>query len=302
MKTQLKIGVVGAGVFGGYHSAKCAANSRIDFMGIYDPNISNARRVARKHNVQTFLHAKDLFDNVDAVIIACPAQYHGQMALQAINAGCHCLVEKPLAASFQEGRKIVELSKKKGVIVQVGHQERFVIQAIGLDRLPESPTYISTQRMSKYSERCTDVSVTLDLMTHDLDLLNMLINSPVKRIRGEARVVRTDCADMAYGILEFENGARAKLEASRVASDYSRTMQLIYPSGVVDIDFINKTLNHNTSFNLNENFGSDPKAIDSLAAATDAFVESILDNKPVVVPAEGGLKALKLALAFDREV
>ena len=302
MKTHLKLGVIGAGVFGGYHSAKCAAHPRIDFIGIYDPDIIKTKLVAQKYDVKQFHSAESLFNKVDAVIIACPARHHADMAIKALKDDCHCLIEKPLAADYKSGQEIVRLARGKGLIVQVGHQERFVLKAIGLDNLPEIPTHIITQRMSKFSQRCIDVSVTLDLMTHDIDLVHMLMTTPLKNFQGDTGIVRSDFADMAYAFLEFENGTKATLEASRVAPEYSRVMQIKYPSGTVHIDFIKKVLRHNTPFNLNENFGNDPKVVDSLGAATHAFVESVLDGKPIMVSGEDGLRALMLALSIDGEV
>lgn len=297
----LKIAVIGAGVFGGYHANKCAAHPRVDFVGIYDPDIDRAKVHADKHGVQAFDNFQAMLAKCQAVIVASPADTHGSMALTALEFGKHCLIEKPVASRLKDAAKIVRLAKEKKLIVQVGHQERFVAKAIGLDRLPQSPSKIISRRMSKYSERGTDVSVSLDLMTHDLDLVLMLMEQLPFKVRGDTRTERSEFPDFAKGDLVFENGSAA-LTASRLEDDFSRTMEITYPSGEVHIDFNAKTLTHTTPFDLNESFGDDPSAKDSLGASSNAFVRAVLDGAPIPVTAQDGYNALKLALAIDGEI
>ena len=301
MNQRLKIAVIGAGVFGGYHANKCAAHPRVDFIGIYDPDNERAKTQALKHGVQAFDDFQAMLAQVQAVVIASPADTHGEMALAALESDKHCLIEKPVAATLKDAARIVELAKENSLTVQVGHQERFVAKAIGLNKLSERPSKIVSRRMSKYSERGTDVSVSLDLMTHDLDLVMMLMGALPKAVRGETRTEKSAAPDVAKGELTFENGT-ATLIASRLEDDFSRTMDITYPSGTVSIDFNAKTLTHDTPFELNENFGDDPAAKDSLGAASNAFIEAVLDGKAVPITAQDGYNALKLALAIDGEI
>jgi len=297
---RLKIAVIGAGVFGGYHANKCAAHPRADFIGIYDHNIGRAKAQAKKHGVKAFDNVQAMLSQTESVIIATPAHTHGTMALTALELGRHCLIEKPIAPSLKEAARFLELAKDKSLIVQIGHQERFVVEAIGLHKLSENPLNIVSHRMSKFSKRGTDVSVTLDLMTHDLDLVLMLMGEIPIEVRGQTRTEKSEHPDFARGELVFENGT-ATLTASRLEDDFSRTMDITYPSGMVKIDFNAKTLTHNTPFDLNADFGEDPSAKDSLGAASNAFIEAVLDGKPVPVTAEDGYNALKLALCIDGE-
>ena len=298
MNQSLKIAVIGAGVFGGYHANKCAEHPGADFVGIYDHNFPRAKTQAEKHGVKAFDNFQAMLAQTEAVIIASPADTHGAMALTALEFGKHCLIEKPITSSLKEAARIVQLAKDKNLIVQIGHQERFVAKAIGLHNLPQSPLNIVARRMSKFSKRGTDVSVTLDLMTHDLDLVLMLMGGLPIEVRGETRIEKSKYPDFARGDLRFENGS-ATLTASRLEDDFSRTMDITYPSGTVSIDFNAKTLTHNTPFDLNADFGQDPDAKDSLGAATNAFIEAVLDGKAVPVTAEDGYNALKLALVID---
>ena len=300
MNKKLKIAVIGAGVFGGYHANKCAAHPRTKFVGIYDPDISRAKLHADKHGVQAFDNFQAMVAQTEAVIVASPADTHGAMALTALEFGRHCLIEKPVASELREAARIVELAKEKNLVVQVGHQERFVAKAIGLHKLPQSPINIVSRRMSKYSERGTDVSVALDLMTHDLDLVLMLMGGLPVKVSGETRIEKSEHPDFSKGELTFENST-ATLIASRLEDDFARAMDIAYPSGEVHIDFNAKTLTHNTPFDLNANFGEDPSAKDSLGAASNAFIEAVLDGSPVPVTAQDGYNALKLALCIDGE-
>ncbi len=298
MSQKLKIGVVGAGVFGGYHANKCAEHPRTDFAGIFDPDRERAEAGAAKHGVKVYHNYANMLADVEAVVVACPAKYHGDMAIKALKAGKHCLIEKPIAPTLGEAGQIVSLAKEKNLVVQIGHQERFVAVAIGLDRIDETPTSITTFRKGPFAERGTDVSVTLDLMTHDLDLVMMLMGGFPDSIEGEVRSVKSEYADISTGNLQFGE-TEVTLMASRLHHEFFRFMEITYPSGVVSIDFNAKTLIHNTPFDLNADFGNDPLAKDSLGAASNAFIEAVLDDKAVPVTAEDGYKALKLALIID---
>jgi len=163
MSRELKIGVVGAGVFGGYHANKCAAHSRVEYVGTYDRSLERAQSIASPRGGRAFRNYGVLLAACDAVIIATPASQHGEMALRALKSGCHTLIEKPIATSRVAAQRCLDAAALNGLVLQVGHQERFVAKAIGLDRISEQPNRIEAKRHSPYSTRGTDVSVTLDL-------------------------------------------------------------------------------------------------------------------------------------------
>lgn len=298
---SVKVGLVGAGVFGGYHANKLAVLDRVDFVGVFDPDISRASELAKKHDVSAFPKAEALFAECEAVVIACPATYHGEMVIAALEAGLHVLVEKPIATDVTQTETIVALAKEYDRIVQVGHQERFVIRAIGLDKVSETPENIIAIRNTLYSIRGTDTSVTLDLMSHDIDLCCMLMKETPKTVSGSSESVKSDTPDRARAELNFVKGS-AILSASRVEDAVTRQMTLKYPSGTVIIDFAAKTLQHNTPFELNADFGTDPSAEDSLGAATQSFISTIFNGTPVSVSAQDGLNAARIALQIDGEV
>ena len=305
MSRKLKIGVVGAGVFGGYHAGKCAAHPRVKYIGTIDRSFKRAESVASPKGGRAFRRFDELLGQCDAVIIAAPASQHGTLALQALNANCHTLIEKPIATSRAQAQLCLNAASRRGLVVQVGHQERFVAKAIGLDRAPEKPLRIEARRHSPYSERGTDVSVTLDLMTHDIDMVLWLMGEDAEKVRGQSVIVRSETSDAALAQLVFSAGT-ARLSASRVETASERVMTLTYPSGTVRIDFNAKTLTQSSSlleagFDLDPNFGDNPLAKDSLGAATDSFVSAILDGTPVEITGGHGLRALDAALKVDGE-
>ena len=301
MDERIKLGVVGAGVFGGYHTGKVASHDGAQLVGIYDPDKARREENSTKFGCKPYGRLARLIADVDGLVIACPASFHAEAALPAIKAGRHVLIEKPIAASAADGQAIVDAALVNNVIVQIGHQERFVMKAIGIDKAPERPTLIRARRMGPYSARGTDVSVTLDLMTHDLDMVLWMMGGQPSKIMGQSIAVRSATPDAAQAVLHFEGGGKAYLEASRVEQGRDRIMEVHYPSGVLKIDFVNKTFEDGTGFGFNPDFGDDPRATDSLGAGTDAFIAAIKNNTAPPVTGRDGLASLIAALEIDGE-
>lgn len=297
MTDCLKIGLIGAGVFAGYHAIKLAAHPRVQFTGVTDVDPSRATKLASLHNIQA-RSLEALLDQSEAVVIATAASSHGPIALKALKAGCHCLIEKPLSTTKEDAEAIAAFSSSENLVVQVGHQERLVLRAIGLDRIKDRPLKIEAIRNSTFSPRGTDTSVTLDLMSHDIDLCTALMGQFPVSLIGQARCVRSNAPDMSQAKINY-GGSTAILESSRVADASERRMKITYRCGIVDIDFNAKTMSHTTSFDLNSDFAGDPRAQDSLGAATDIFVRAVLDKTPVLVTAQEGAIAAITALQID---
>ena len=295
----LKIGVIGAGVFGNYHAGKCANHPRIDFIGIFDPDDERVKKAAAHHKTKAYTNCNKLIKDADAVIVACIARHHGPIALAALRAGKHVLVEKPIAAELESAQTMVRLANEQNLVLQVGHQERFVARAIGLDKAPKKPIHISSIRFGPISERGTDVSVTLDLMSHDIDMALWLIGEKPLQVNGESIKVYSDNPDAARAKLTFTNGVIATMEASRCENERKRISKIEYPDGYVEIDFVNKTFKDTTGYGFNPDFAEHPLAIDSLGAGTSAFCASILDTTPIAISGQDGLNALEVALKVD---
>lgn len=314
MAKILRVGVAGAGVFGGYHANKYrqAPESGIDieFVGIYDLDRARAEALARQHGVRAFSGDElgEFLAQLDAVTIATPAFAHAEVALKALTAGVNVYSEKPLATRDEDGDAMVELAAAKGLVLAVGHQERAVFEAIGLYGVAERPTRLEAVRNGTASVRNLDVSVVLDLMIHDLDLALTLAGGEAGGLEATARR-RTDDdyhavgADEVSADLTFETGMTASFKASRMAEARERTMRIIYPSGEVAIDFLARTFRNTTPFALNADFADAAIAKDPLGTSVFRFLEAVLRKRegPLCSGTEA-LMALGLALAIDEAV
>lgn len=299
---SLNAGLVGAGVFGGYHAAKYAADFRVDFIGVFDPVADHARALCQSHGGRHFESLSELIEAADILTVASPAVFHHDAARRALNAGRPVLVEKPVAATVAEARELVSLAEANGLVLQVGHQERFVFEAMGLfGDLPRLDV-LHARRMGTPSPRNLDVSVTLDLMIHDIDLVLAIAGAEPDRIEAEMKAERGGLADHVYATMNFPGGMTATLESSRVADARDRIMMLGYASGdQVEVDFLNKRFANEGKLHLDPDFADAPQSKDSLGANVSAFVDAVIDGrKTVAATGRDGLRALETALRIDQ--
>lgn len=278
----LKTGLIGAGVFGGYHAGKIANSSLTEFIGVFDPDAARCASLADKHGVGAFRSEQSLMSSVDALIVACPATYHEEVVSEALGQGCHVMVEKPLALTGPSAAELASCADAANLVLQVGHQERFVLEAMGLFNIPETPIEIEAYRMGPPAPkgRADDVSVIWDLMIHDLDMTAKLMGAEAS-VDAIGRRVHTDHLDEASADLKFAAG-RARIKASRAANDRDRRMLLTYPSGNVAINFLTRSIENSTPFDIRGDV-SDIMP-DPLGAADDAFFEACLGRRPCVIP------------------
>ncbi len=300
---RVRAGVIGAGVFGGHHAGKYASDPRVEFVGVYDPHPDRRAALAGRHGARAFAELQALLEDVDAVTVASPAHTHGQVALAALAAGRHVLVEKPIAIALADADAMVAEAAARGLVLQVGHQERFVFQAMGLLDVEERPRRIEARRMGPFIERGSDVSVTLDLMTHDLDLARRLAGrADVTALAAAGLRARTDTLDRVEADLSFAGGVSARLMASRLHHERERVMRVEYDSGLVEIDFVAKTFENTTPHRLDPRFAEAPSARDSLGANVTAFIAAVLGEQAPAVTGADGREALALALRIDAAV
>lgn len=291
---SLKTGLVGAGVFGGYHAGKIAASDRTDFVGIFDPDMSRAEALAAKHGVRAFSSEAELFSHSDAILVACPATYHASVVGGALKAGCHVLVEKPLALTGADARALAEIADASSRVLQVGHQERLVLEAMGFFDVSEAPIAIEAVREGPPAPdgRAGDVSVIWDLMIHDLDLAARLMGRG-SEAHGRGLVHHTQHIDEAVADLSFENGGTAVIMASRAAPERRRSMTVTYPSGKVFVDFLTRKVENSTSHIIE----GDISAVlpDPLGAADEAFFAACLGERETPIPGREAAEAVRLA-------
>ena len=237
VKDRVRIAVVGVGHLGKHHARLLNELPEAELVGVVDSHAENAREVAAKLGCGVFADPAELPGKVDAVTVAVPTDYHRRVAGPLLEAGLDVLVEKPLTPTVSEGRELVEIAKKHGRILQVGHVERFNAALQAVQDLGESARYIESHRLAPFTFRSTDIGVVLDLMIHDLDLVLSLIQSPIKSVDAFGGSVFTPAEDMASAIIKFENSAVAHLTANRVAIKPMRKMRIFSPAGYVSLDF-----------------------------------------------------------------
>lgn len=292
----VRVGVIGAGVFGGYHAQKFAASDFAQFVGVFDLNSDAAAKVVEKVGKgEVFSTFEAIADACDALVIATPASSHAMLARRALEAGKHALVEKPLALNGHEARQLARLALERDLVLSVGHQERLVFEAMGLFATGERPVRIEGVRKGPASPdgRCEDVSVVFDLMIHDLDLTAELFGSEVKGADGEGFSSHTRLLDQASAELLFAQNGHAKLTASRCADKRERWMKIEYASGVVEIDFITRKVRNTTAFAIR----ADVSEIlpDPLRAADEAFLAAIQGRSAPVITGGVGARAAAMA-------
>jgi predicted dehydrogenase len=301
--TLLRIGVAGVGHFGRYHALKVAASERATLVGVYDPNQERAKTIGWEAGAPD-LGFDALLDAADALIIAAPAEAHHALAAAALRAGKHVLVEKPIAATLAEADDLAALAQTHQRVLQVGHLERFSAAHAALSGRLGPPLYIEAVRIAPFKPRGTDVSVILDLMIHDLDLVLALVAAPIESVDAVGAAVASPHEDIANARIRFTTGAVATITASRIAQRTERLMRIFARDGSMAIDFANRRLTmvargRGTPVPGVAGFGFEEanwEDHDSLAAEHAAFIAAILDGAPVVVDAAAGRRALDAAL------
>jgi predicted dehydrogenase len=302
--SRLRIGIAGAGHFGRYHALKVAASERSRLIGIYDPDNERAKTVGWEAGAPEMAFAP-MLAVIDALIVAAPAEAHYETAAAALRAGKHVLVEKPIAATLEQADSLAALAVERGLVLQVGHLERFSAAFRAVDGRAGTPLYIEATRIAPFKPRGTDVSVILDLMIHDLDLVLALVNSPIESVDAVGAAVASAHEDIANARIRFANGAVAAITASRISSRTERRMRIFAQDSYLAVDFAARKLTvigkeggvpvpGVAGFGMQEVSWEDH---DSLAAEHAGFEASVLDGAPVVVDAAAGRRALAAALA-----
>jgi predicted dehydrogenase len=296
----LRAGVIGAGVFGGYHAGKYAALPGVTLTGVYDHHAVHAEALAAKHGGRVFETEAELIAAVDIVSIATPAIHHAEPAIAALEAGRAAYIEKPVATSEPQAARIAQLARDKGVVAACGFLERAGLAAMGLFDIPERPLLLEAVRIGPPSPRNLDVSVVLDLMIHDLDLSLALTPEAPMSIEADGACVTNRTLDRVDAEAQFDDGLIARFRASRVADGRERTMRIVYPSGEVRVDFLTRAFINTTPFPLAADFADTPAGRDGLGASIAAFVAAVRGEAAApLATVRDGERALHLALAVE---
>ena len=215
---KIRVGVVGVGYLGKFHAEKYSQMSTVDLVGVVDTNPSKAQEIANQVDASAFTRYDQLFGNVDAVSIAVPTPMHYAIGHDFLNHDVDVLIEKPMTTSIAEADELIETAEARGLILQVGHLERFNPAAVALDGIVTRPLFIEAHRLSLFKDRNMDVSVVLDLMIHDIDLILNFVQAEVESIHAAGAPVICEHVDIANVRLEFVNGCVANVTASRISA------------------------------------------------------------------------------------
>lgn len=310
---MLRIGIFGVGHLGKFHLNNWKEISNVNIVGFFDPNDIQAKLIEEKYQLKRYATADQLMQDCDAVDIVAPTIYHYELCSQAMRMGKHVFVEKPLAHTMEEARSLVKLAKESNVKFQVGHVERFNPAFLALRENSLNPMFIEVHRLAQFNPRGTDVSVILDLMIHDIDIILHLVKSQVSDISANGVAVLSEAPDIANVRIEFSNGCVANLTSSRISMKKMRKMRLFQKDAYIGIDFLEKKTEvikmdepgGQNVFTFDVDTGSGKKTIaishppikDSNAIKTEleAFNNAIKDNAETPVTILDGFAAMEVA-------
>lgn len=311
---MLKVGVVGCGHLGKIHTKLLSQSENYKLIGIYDKDNEESIRVSNEFKCTSFESFDSLLDSVDVIDIVAPTPFHFNYAKQAINKNKHVFIEKPVCTTSKESEELIKLEDLKNVKIQVGHVERFNPAFTKVESEISKPMFIESHRLAKFNPRGTDVSVVLDLMIHDIDIILKTVDSKVKDILSSGVSVISETPDIANARIEFENGCVANLTASRVSLKNMRKTRFFQSGKYISVDFLNKesevveidsdnnaipimTLELANGIKKNIVFNK-PKIKENNAILDElnSFAESINKNKVPKVNITDGHNALDIAL------
>jgi predicted dehydrogenase len=310
---MLKIGVFGVGHLGKFHLNNWKEIEGTELVGFFDPDDDIAKEVSEKYQLPRFLHPEILIDACDAIDVVAPTTYHFEICEKAIRKGKHVFVEKPLAHTMDEARELVKLAQESNIKLQVGHVERFNPAFLALKGIELNPMFIEVHRLAQFNPRGTEVSVILDLMIHDIDIILSIVKSGVKNISASGVAVMTDTPDIANVRIEFDNGCVANLTSSRISMKKMRKMRIFQKDAYIGVDFLNKKTEIIKQKEPGDSnvFAFDietPKGKKTLAVANpvappvnaikkelEEFSSSILQNTRTIVSEIDGLMAMDVA-------
>jgi predicted dehydrogenase len=317
----VRIGVIGVGALGHHHARILRGIEGAEMAGFHEANPDRAAKVASELGITAFASAEELLTAVDAVTIVVPTPAHFAVASKALEAGKHVLVEKPIATTLEEADGMLEIARRKGVLVQTGHVERFNRAIRGALQFVDQPRFIESDRLAPFNPRGSDVAVVLDLMIHDIDLVQTLVGAPVKDVSAVGVPVLTPFVDIANARLSFASGAVANITASRVSRERMRKIRVFQQTGYLSLDlgtgtgeFYHLRRDMDLAAFVRDAQGAqaleqfvvrepiDAPEGDALTLELQSFVDAIRGKAPVPVTGEAGRDALAVALKIVSEI
>lgn len=318
---KVRVGVVGVGHLGRYHVLNYAQIPEVDLVGVTDLDREKAGSIASKSGCEPYENLEFLLERVEAVSIAVPTDHHFEVGKRVLERGIHCLIEKPITRNLEEADGLISISMDKGLVLQVGHVERFNPAMCALEGVETQPRFIESHRLAPFNPRGTEVAVVLDLMIHDIDIILSLVKSPIDRVDASGVAVVSDSVDIANARIRFENGCVANLTASRISQRKMRKMRLFQKDTYIAVDFLQKI----TEIFRLEKEGTKPEMIlgeigvgkrrkqvvyhrpevseeEGLRKELEAFVRTIRGESPLAVSGEEGRAALSVAMQVLEQI
>jgi len=301
---KLRVGVIGTGYLGKFHAQKYARMADVDLVGVVDIDPSQAREIASEHGTEAYTDYRRLLDKVDAVSVVVPTSAHYAVTKDFLNSDVDVLIEKPITTTLDEADALIDIAESRGLIIQVGHLERFNPAVVALRDIIKKPMFIESHRLSIFKSRATDVSVVLDLMIHDIDIISNFTQSNLKSVHAAGIPVVSHQVDIANARLEFDNGCVANVTASRISTRNERKIRLFQRDAYISVDFANHQIT------VIRQDGKDPGSIipgaqieqlnftkaDALDDELKSFVRSVKKREVPEVNGQVGRNALKIAL------
>lgn len=317
MAKVVRIGIFGVGHLGKIHLKLLQEIPGYEIVGFYDPDDTNSQKAIEQFSVKRFDNPKKLIEHCDAIDIVSPTTTHFQVAHDAIKKAKHVFIEKPMTGTLKEARALVELVEEAGVKAMVGHVERFNPAILSLNRKTIKPLFIEVHRLAQFNPRGTDVSVVLDLMIHDIDIILSLVKANVKRISASGVAIVSKSPDIANARIEFDNGCVANITASRISVKSMRKMRIFQPGAYISMDFLAKKSDvfriedempesnggsQHIEIDLPDNARkyityetTEKKEVNALKMELELFLKSITHHKPAPVSVAEGYHAMEVA-------
>jgi predicted dehydrogenase len=309
-KGKVRVGVVGVGYLGALHAARYAGMDTVDLMGVVDIDRQRAAEVARECGTRPYPRLDNLIDHVDAVSVVVPTAAHFSIASQCLANRIDVLIEKPMTTSLAHADALIDLAEKNRCILQVGHLERFNPAFLGLQHQIKDPLFIESHRLSIFKDRSTDVSVVLDLMIHDIDIIMNFVDADIQLIHAAGAPVICDQVDIANARLEFASGCVANVTASRISLKNQRKLRLFQKDAYLSIDFAAReimTIRQGDPASQGAIPRMDIQQIsyseqDALEQELEAFAASVATRQVPAVTGEDGRRALAVALEISNQI
>lgn len=318
---KIRVGVIGVGHLGRFHTLNYAQIPELELVGVTDLDTEKAAHVAEEGRCEAFGEIDALLDSVDAVSVVVPTDHHFSVGKHVLEREIHCLIEKPITETVDQAQELIHLAEEKGVVLQVGHVERFNPAVRGLESMELKPRFIESHRLAPFNPRGTEVAVVLDLMIHDIDIILSLVKSPVQSVDASGVAVVSESVDIANARIRFENGCVANLTASRISQKKMRKMRLFQKDTYISVDFLQK---FSGIYELTERkagrdmvmgeigVGDRKKQIvylrpdvpeeGGLRVELEAFVRTVAGQHPPAVTGQEGKEALAVAIQVLEQI